>query len=94
MDNAGPTPEQVDKAVRTVVETVRARYDVVTALLYGSRARGDHRPDSDADVAIVINHYDGSLGAFAADFGALTAEALIETGVRVSPMPIRLRNRL
>jgi len=29
------------------------RADVEVALLFGSRARGDHRPDSDVDVAVL-----------------------------------------
>jgi hypothetical protein len=30
-------------------------YDVVEVIMFGSRARGDHRPDSDLDLAIVLN---------------------------------------
>lgn len=31
---------------------------LVSALLFGSRARGDHRPDSDYDVAVFLEGYD------------------------------------
>ena len=31
------------------------RADVEVALLFGSRARGDHRPDSDVDLAVLGN---------------------------------------
>ena len=32
-----------------------ARGDIVELYLYGSRARGDHRPDSDYDVFVVLH---------------------------------------
>src|SRR3954468_1154093 len=31
---------------------------LVSALLFGSRARGDHRPESDYDVAVFLNDFD------------------------------------
>src|SRR4051812_23973543 len=31
---------------------------LVSALLFGSRARGDHRPDSDYDVAVLLKDFD------------------------------------
>src|SRR5437868_3965364 len=31
---------------------------LVSALLFGSRARGDHRPDSDYDVAVLLEDFD------------------------------------
>jgi uncharacterized protein len=49
------------------------RADVEVALLFGSRARGDHRPDSDVDVAV--------LGAV--DRLALAAELSRATGHEV-----------
>jgi uncharacterized protein len=47
----------VDAATRELIDAVRAslagRKDVRLALLFGSRARGVHRPDSDVDIAVV-----------------------------------------
>ena len=94
VDKEGPSPEAVDRAVRAVAEAIAARHDVVTALLYGSRARGDHRPDSDADLALVIRGLSGPIGALAQDFGRAVADTLVETGVVVSPMAIKLENWL
>ena len=38
----------IDQVVRTIVE----RFDPHRIVLFGSRARGDHRPDSDLDLFI------------------------------------------
>jgi predicted nucleotidyltransferase len=44
------TPDPTLEALRTVL---RGRKDIRLALLFGSRARGRARPDSDADVAVL-----------------------------------------
>jgi predicted nucleotidyltransferase len=36
-----------------VRHALAGRADIAVALLFGSRARGDHRPDSDVDVAVL-----------------------------------------
>ena len=35
-------------------------YNVCEAIIFGSRARGDHRPDSDLELAIVLNENRGN----------------------------------
>jgi predicted nucleotidyltransferase len=44
-------------ALHAFKEILVRRYDghLKSALLFGSRARGDHRPDSDADVAVFLD---------------------------------------
>jgi predicted nucleotidyltransferase len=39
--------------VESVTRALAGRADVEVALLFGSRARGGHRPDSDVDVAVL-----------------------------------------
>ena len=43
------------EGVRTRIQAIAARsgYDLVRVLVFGSRARGDHRADSDIDVILV-----------------------------------------
>lgn len=90
MYDGGPTPEQVDKAVRAVADAVRAKYDVVGAYLYGSRARGDHRPDSDVDVAFVLRDYDPNHSDFIRTTVDIAVDHLVEAGVDIQAVPIRL----
>lgn len=50
-------------AARLFMEKVVSRYDLAGAILFGRRARKSHRPDSDADVAVLLH---GSPGKFVA----------------------------
>ena len=89
MEASGPSPYAVEQAVRSVAAAIAARYDVVTMRLYGSRARGDHRSDSDADLAVVLQPFDQSIHAVAGQFGSLMFDTLLETGIYVEAIPIR-----
>ena len=46
--------QQTELAVSRFRTLISTRYDVAGAIVYGSRARGTHRPDSDADVAVLL----------------------------------------
>jgi predicted nucleotidyltransferase len=57
-----PDDATVDRAVTKFAAAIRGAYgDRVKGLyLFGSRARGDHTPESDADIAVVLadGHWD------------------------------------
>lgn len=77
-----------DSAVRLFLSRAAADYDVAYALLFGSRARNDFAPDSDADVAVILH---GNAGDFVATKLAMTDlayDVLLETGIRIQPLPI------
>ena len=46
--------ERLGEAFRVYVERLREAYPRSTILLFGSRARGDHLPYSDYDVALIL----------------------------------------
>lgn len=57
-------------------------------VLFGSRARGDHRPDSDYDIAVFI-HDSGSLLEEIRKIGEITMQIFDETGADISAKPLR-----
>jgi len=56
------------------------------AVLYGSRARGDHRPDSDYDIAVFIKD-PGTFTAESAHLAEVSTDILFDTGVVISATP-------
>jgi predicted nucleotidyltransferase len=59
------------------------------AVLFGSRARGDARPDSDYDVALFI-HEPGRWLDEVIRLAELTTDILMDTGAVVSAKPFRV----
>jgi hypothetical protein len=58
------------------------------AKLFGSRARGTHRPDSDVDVAVVLRGPRGAFLSTKLDMVDIAFDVLMETGIYIQAMPI------
>lgn len=58
------------------------------AVLFGSRARGDFRADSDYDVAVFLHDY-SSFWTELQPLGAITTDILMDTGAVISAKPFR-----
>lgn len=79
------------QSIDLFLERVRSRYPIAEAWLYGSRARGDARDDSDVDLALVIEgEMTRPASSIGAEMGGDTIEVLNVTGRYVSPLPIAL----
>jgi predicted nucleotidyltransferase len=57
-------------------------------VLFGSRARGDARPDSDYDVAVFI-HEPESFGDESGRLAELETDILLDTGAVINTLPFR-----
>ena len=57
-------------------------------VLFGSRARGDARSDSDYDVAVFIEEFE-SIGTEAGRIAAIGTDILLETGALVNALPFK-----
>ena len=82
----------IDSATRRCVELFLERiagdYPVAGAWLYGSRARGEARKDSDADVAVILDGPKGRTSSVAVAMAGPAYDVMLETGILVSPIPI------
>ncbi len=92
-DDSGMT-RQIDpvteQAVRLFVALIADRFDVAGAILYGSRARGTHQLDSDADLAVLLNGPRERLFPTTLAMADLAFDVLLETGINISPLPLWL----
>jgi predicted nucleotidyltransferase len=87
--NANPSLDPATvSALNRFAERISSHYAVLGLLLYGSRARGDHRPDSDADVAVLLPGRRQRLLPTKLAMADEAFEVLLETGIRIQPLPI------
>ena len=71
--------------VKQIQQAIRQTDPTATAILYGSEARGDARPDSDIDVLVLLEGDKRNLKKEAEMSGALY-DLELDTGVLISPM--------
>ena len=76
------------RATRSFLKQLEGKYPVVEAILYGSRARGDHKPDSDADLAVILKGERGDRSKIAGDFAGIEFHIMMETGIMVQGFPL------
>jgi predicted nucleotidyltransferase len=77
-----------EDAVKRFLGLIAGRYNMVGAILYGSRARGTHHPDSDADVAVLLRGEHQRLLPATLAMADVAYDVLLETGVNITPLPI------
>jgi len=84
---------RVRQALCDLEQRLRARYGerFIRLILFGSRARGDDRPDSDADVAVVLRGPMVNRWAEKERIIDDTYAILLETGLYIQPWPIEDR---
>jgi predicted nucleotidyltransferase len=83
---------RIDLQTQTAANAFKVKlahhFDVQETLLFGSRARQTQHGESDADVAVLLRGEAGKFidTKFAMD--DLAYEVLLETGIRIQPLPI------
>lgn len=86
-----PSEAEVERALERFASDVRRHYGdrLVALLLFGSRARGDHRPDSDADVAVVLRDGDWVAWDERRALSGFSYDRIVEDGVEIQGRPVR-----
>lgn len=75
-------------AARLFVSSLAGRFPVRTAILFGSRARGGFRSDSDADIAILLNGPHRPFLDTKLALADIAYDVLLETGIHIQPLPL------
>lgn len=78
----------VGRAAHRFTAAVAREFDVADALVFGSQARGEGRPDSDVDVAVLLHGTPGRRVDAALRMAAIAFDVLLETGVVIEPLPL------
>lgn len=86
---AAPDDASVDEALSSYAGLVAEAYQdrLVGIYLFGSRARGSSRPESDADIAVVLTGFSGSALDEKMRLVDLAFDALTENGLMIQPWP-------
>lgn len=82
--------QETEKAVRRFLALIRPQYDMAGAIVYGSRARGTHSSDSDADVAVLLNGEHKRVLPTTVAMADVAYDVLLETGINITPLPVWL----
>ena len=79
---------ETEHAARIFIQRLEGKYAVIEAILFGSRARGDHGPDSDADVAVILEGDRGERYKVAGQMAEIAFDVMLETGILIDPTPL------
>ena len=96
MEKAAPSPlpvrpaldAETERAARVFMKRIEGKYPTIEGLVYGSRARGDHRPDSDADLAVILKGERGERYKVSGEMAGIAFDVMLETGILVQAVPL------
>jgi antitoxin ChpS len=76
------------RAMCEFARRISSQYSVQRIILFGSRARGTERSDSDADVAVLLRGPRGHFLDTKLDMVDVACEVLLDIDVHIQPLPI------
>lgn len=79
-----------ERAARLFIERIAGQYDIAGAIVFGSRARQMHHPDSDVDVAVLLRGEHQRFLLTKLAMADVAFDVLLETGINISPFPVWL----
>lgn len=75
-------------AARIFLERISGKFPVDHAILFGSRVRNTHRPDSDADLAVIMKDQPDNRSETAVAMAGIAFDVLLDTGILVQALPL------
>ena len=83
-----PLDAATANTVAAFLKRVARVFPLRSAILFGSRARGNFQPDSDADLMVLLSGPRGQYMATKLEMADMAFDVLLDTGIRVEPLPI------
>jgi predicted nucleotidyltransferase len=77
-----------ERAIRAFLAGIEGRYDIAGVILYGSRARGTHDKESNADLAVILKGERRRFLPVKLDMGDTAFDVMLETDILISPLPV------
>lgn len=90
MNTHPPIDHDTEAAVRRFASMLEGKFPVSAVILFGSRARRTHRPDSDADVAVLLRGGHQRLLPITFALSDVAYDVMMETDINISPLPVWL----
>jgi predicted nucleotidyltransferase len=88
MKNSNQIDRATLKTIRLFLKKVIHLVPLQQAILFGSRARGDFEPESDADLALILSGEKGKRVPTLFILADIAFDVLLETGIYIQPVPI------
>jgi antitoxin ChpS len=76
------------EAVNGFLRAAKRTFPVSGAMLFGSRARGDNRLDSDADLAVFLTGAPGPFVGTKLAMADIAYDVFLDKGILIQPLPI------
>lgn len=90
--NARTPDPATRRAIELFLKEIAPYYGIAGAVLFGSRARGDHRPDSDVDLAVLLRGQKSNPLPIVSHMAGAAADVMLDTGILVEAWPIWLED--
>ena len=93
-EEAAPQPArpaldtETEGAARAFMQRLEGKYPAIEGIVFGSRARGDHRADSDTNIAVILKGENGDRYKVSDDMAGIAFDVLLETGILVQALPL------
>lgn len=88
MSTAHQLDPDTERAARRFMAQIACQFDVAGAYVFGSRARGDARADSDTDIAVLLHGTPGKRMSEAMKMADIAFDVMLETGILVEALPL------
>jgi predicted nucleotidyltransferase len=79
---------ETKRAAQLFLAHLEGQFDCAQGILFGSRARKTYRPDSDADVAVILRGDPQRFLPTKLALADIAFDVLLETGIRIQPFPV------